>query len=146
MPTVTISPTTTQYTLGLLPDSQGFTVTSGQAETLSTLLDGGAPRFRALQIGVIKLVSCQWSLNADDYDYICAFYRTATANGSRFFFITLAGIDGAALTQYTAAFVPQTWKLLSQKGMQYVQWCQLYVIPNAPDSTTDIELLGRYNG
>lgn len=130
----------TIYTLGLLPDSAGYTVEDAVDPTIAQLLDGGSPRIRAAHAGNAKLVSCQWTLGTADNDAIWAFYRTGTALGGNPFYIALYGVDGSELTTYLAWFVPRTFKLMKQEGNTYVIGCQMYVLPNIINPSADLAL------
>ena len=132
------------YTLGLPVDRQGFSVEEGDTN-VAIQLNGGAPRVRADQLGAVKTVHCQWILNQNDYDYLEAFYRTATNFGANPFNISLIGIDSSTAAIYVAWFVPQTKRLVSQSGLTYVISADLWVLPNRIDSNDDLQLLGEYS-
>lgn len=131
------------YTLGTPPDSDNFTVTEG-GTNIAVQLAGGAPRMRADQLGAVKTVTCQWTLEAADFDYFMAFYRTATGFGADPFNISLYGVDGAAFQTYIAQFVPDTFKPLGQtRGLMHLVVASLWVQPNL-DTSGDAALLTRY--
>jgi hypothetical protein len=129
------------YTLNKLPDSEGYEVVDG-ATVVATILDGGAPRMRLDQLGAVKLVSCQFTCNPNEYDAMMAFYRTGTNWGASPFQISLPGIDNQQANQYTAQVVPNSFKLKSQSGLTYILAMQLYVMPNLPDPNDDLQLMG----
>ncbi|MFZ1074801.1 MAG: hypothetical protein WAN50_00275 [Minisyncoccia bacterium] len=136
---------TLMYTLGLLPDSEGFTVEDAIDPTIITMLDGGAPRVRLSQIGAVKLVTCQWTVDQANHDALWAFYRTGALWGSQPFYIPLVGVDGSELTTYVAWFVPRTFKLMRQEGLTFVMGCQMYVLPNIPNPTADLALFSTWS-
>lgn len=134
----------TLYTCGIPPDSDGFNVLAGNS-SISILLDGGGPRIRADQLGVVSRVSCQWSVDAKHFDYMMAFYRTGTKNGTQPFLISLVGVDSSIPTMYQAWIVGGTFKpVTKQEGLEYVVQAQLWVMPTTYSVANDMTLLNRY--
>lgn len=117
------------------PDSSSYAAQRG-AEVLAVQLDGGASRIRADILGASYLVSVQWIVDPAGYDYLNAFFRTATTRGSASFTIDLV-LDNSTLSEYSAIFTPSTFKLASQVGLSYTVTAQLEVIPSASGSETD---------
>ena len=132
------------YTLGIPVDRQGYTVDEGDTN-VAIQLDGGGPRIRADQQGAVKTAHCQWTVDSDDYDYLEAFYRTATDCGASPFNISLVGIDSQTPGTYVAWFVPKTKRLVSQSGLTYVVAADLWVVPNPVDPNADLQLIGEYS-
>lgn len=132
------------YTLGIPVDRQGYTVDEGDTN-VAIQLDGGAPRVRGDKLGAVKTVHCQWTVDQGDYDYLEAFYRTATGNGALPFNISLVGIDSSTPNTYVAYFVPNTKRLLNQSGLTYVLGADLWVVPNQIDPNADLQLIGEYS-
>lgn len=126
-------------TLSLPPDQSNYAVTDGHT-TVSTKLDGGASRFRADQQGATFLVDVQWRCDATNFNYLKAFYRTAVAFGSLPFIVGLY-LDNATINNYTAFFVPDTFKLASQQGQTFTVTAQLEVIPDPTQYVNDATII-----
>jgi hypothetical protein len=120
-------------------DSASYVAEAGD-DFISTKLDGGASRQRLAQLGSVATVNVQWSVGRDSYDYLQAFYRQ---NKGKTFSIDLI-LDYAEPREYTARFVPKTWKLASQSGLTYVQQVQLEVVPLPVNNDEDQMILSRY--
>jgi len=126
----------------LIPESAGYAVDRGQ-EVLSVKLDGGASRMRKDIIGAAFDVNVAWKLDPEQYDYLNAFFRTATARGSLPFTIDLV-LDKTEYQTVTARFVPKTLKLTGQQGLSYFMSATLEVeapinLTEAADDTTTID-------
>lgn len=113
------------YKLVTPPDSSGYSVTPG-SEVIGTKLDGGASRTRVDILNAASTVTCQWTVGPDEYEYLRMFYSLNVYNGGEQFLIDLI-LDSAALIEYKAKFIPDTWKLVSQSGLQYVVSCNLEI-------------------
>lgn len=125
--------------LRLDPSQESHSVAFGN-EVIATTLAGGKSRFRRDQLGAIALVPVEWYLTASQYDYIMAFYRVRTAHGSLSFTLDLI-LDGSALAEYTAYFVPGTLKLAEVRGSVYIVSAQLEVLPRAENAAADLGLV-----
>lgn len=139
------------FTLGIPPDANGYRAIPGNS-VVAIQLDGGGPRMRADQLGIVSTVDVQWTLDPDAYNYMLAFFRSgAGANGVPGclpFLCPLVGIDNALSDTpqlYTCWFVPQTFGLKSQSGLTYIVGAQLWVVPNLPDPADDLQLLAEYS-
>jgi hypothetical protein len=121
--------------LHLTVDRDGYSYTFGPT-SISAQLDGGATKTRADLFGTTTNISVKWNCNIDDYNYIMAFYRTATKNGSLPFLCDLV-LDGADVDEYTVKFVQGTFKLAQQQGLLYVMQAQLEVYSNNPSESDD---------
>lgn len=131
-------------TLSILPDSNGYGAVASSS-VLSTLLAGGAPRLRATQLGAVAPVDCQWTCDPQKFEYLQSFYRVI-CNGSRPFIISLI-LEGAVAKPYTVTIEPKSWRLISQKGLTYVQGATLNVLPSVPNIPYDqglVDLYGAY--
>lgn len=118
------------------PALSGFSVKFG-SNVLHTKLDGGASRFRLDKIGSAHEVSVQWTLEAQAYDYLMAFYRTEIAYGSLPFTIDLVAVDGSALGTYTARLMPGTLTLTGYLGNLYQVSATLEITPAAVNESAD---------
>ena len=72
--------------LEITPLQAGYAVVHG-TETLSVRLDGGSSRFRRDILGSSDILNVRWNLNSLEFEYIQAFYRNVTKNGSEPFLI-----------------------------------------------------------
>jgi hypothetical protein len=123
----------------ILPDSTGYSVTDGK-EVISIQLDGGASRYRRDILNANSKVTCQWSFDRDEYQYMRAFYKTTTSNGSIPFLIDLI-LDESALTEHQAYFVPGSMALREQRGHLYLVSAELDVKPIPRDVLYDESLV-----
>lgn len=118
------------------PTRDGYSAQRGQ-EVLAVQLDGGASRFRRDILNAPFRVTTSWQCNPEQYNYLNAFYRTATEHGSSPFEIDLF-LDNADYVEYTAKFIPASFKLDSQSGLTYYVSAELEVEkPFDPDEATD---------
>lgn len=124
------------------PDRANYNFKYGPAPK-TVDLDGGAPLYRADYIGENTVISVKWVLTQVQYDYIMAFYRTGTGNGSLPFLIDLV-LEGSALAEYTARFVPKTFGLTEQSGGVYVVEAEINVEGNPPGSVADQATIDAY--
>lgn len=108
---------------------------------LQVELDGGASRFRLDILYGSFLVEVAWSCNEEQYDYLCAFHRTATASGSLPFDIDLK-IDSSQMLEYQAHFVPGTFRTPVFGGGRYRVESVLEVVkPYDPSEAASDEAL-----
>src|SRR4051812_39137454 len=106
------------------PSTAGYAAERG-SEVLSVKLDGGASKYRRDIIGAAFNVNVTWDgLNAEQFNYLNACFRTGTVRGSLPFDIDLI-LDKSALTEYSAYFVPGSFKLTAQQGLAYFVSAQL---------------------
>ena len=128
----------------LPPDSAAYTVVDGK-EVIAIQLDGGAARYRRDILNANSKVTCQWTFDRDEYQYLRAFYKTSTSNGSLPFLIDLA-LDDPALTEHQAYFVPGSMSLREQRGHMYVVAAELDVKPIPRDQAYDESLVMIWSG
>lgn len=120
----------------LVPENSSYAV-SKDAEIISTKLDGGASRRRKDILQGSFNVNVTWILNAEEYDYLEAFWRTTIDHGSLPFEIDLI-LDYKDMYEYTAYFVEGSKKLTGQRGLAYFVSAQLEVTsPIYEDEATD---------
>lgn len=110
--------------------------------TKSTQLDGGAGRYRKDQMYATTLITVNWIIEGDDYDYLQAFYRTALDMGSLPFLMDLI-MDSQGLLEYTVNIVDGSWQLTQQIGLAYYMQAQLEVVPLPVDVSSDMALIAR---
>lgn len=125
--------------LDLVPNQEDYSVSYGN-EVISTKLDGGASRYRRDIIGAASTVTVSWQLDDEDYQYLNAFYRSETENGSQPFLISLI-LDDALPTQRTAYFVPGSKTLNEVSGLTYYVSAELEVMPVQANSDYDIAIV-----
>lgn len=128
--------------LYLPPDQAGYSAKPG-LEVLSAQLDGGAPRYRRDVIGATARVTLQWTLVASALQYLQAFYRTGVSRGADWFLIDLI-LDGAAMAEYQAHFVPGSFEIKSRQGRGFVVGAELDVVPCAADEAFDEAIIGLF--
>lgn len=124
------------------PESAGYAVERG-SEVLSVALDGGASKLRRDVLNASFKVNVSFVLDPTEYNYLNAFFRTATEHGSLPFEIDLI-LDNTTLTEYTARFVPDTFKLTAQKGLTYYVGAVLEVESLPDNATADQAIIDAY--
>jgi hypothetical protein len=116
------------------PNQQGYGFEDG-AETVATALAGGSARYARDILGAAYKMTVQWTLNAEEYKYARAFYRSVTISGSLPFLIDLYTDLGNQLLEHQCHFVPASFSLKSQQGLSFIVAATLEVIPLDPSST-----------
>lgn len=135
----------TEAKLELLPVQQVYSIKYG-VESIATRLNGGASKFGALQKNNSATISVNWVLNANDFAYFRAYYRTAIAQGSESFLIDLI-LTNSTVSEHTARFVPDSLSIGVRGDGYFVVGASLEVQPNARDDDYDaslIMLVGEY--
>ena len=128
--------------LNLTPVQASYTFAHGQ-ETLRVRLDGGASRFRRDILGSSSILNVRWQANSTDYQFLQAFYRSVSKNGSLPFLIDLV-IDYSQLREYRAYFIPGSFRLASQAGHTYNVSAQLEVLAIDRDEDYDEAFIAAY--
>lgn len=126
-------------TLPLPPDQNSYQVQDGQT-TIAVKLDGGGSRVRSDQLGAAFTITCQWTLNLKNFNYIRAFYRTSVNFGALPFFLALM-LDSGGMQTYLCRFMPGTFNLVSQSGATWVVGATLEAMPDASLTTTDAAII-----
>jgi hypothetical protein len=89
-------------------------------------------------------VAIQFTLNVSAYDYIMAFYRTATKNGASPFQIYLIAETGEKVL-YTAYFIPGSFGLDSTVGgCQFVVVAQCEIVTSYINSVSETVEFNAY--
>ena len=117
------------------PDNSSYTVADGK-EVVSTVLDGGAARYRRDILGATSTLSVTWILGRDEYKYLRSFYRGVTQKGALPFLIDLL-LDSFELTEHKAYFLPGSMQLTGQKGLTHWVSAQLEVYPKEDTDNGD---------
>lgn len=128
---------TTLRELIIPPDQDGYSVEKSAESVIRIQLDGGAGRYRQDLFGVSDLVSCQWILDGNQYNYLQSFYRLQSS-GSMPFMANLI-IGHAELKPYECRFMPNSFKLTGVKGLAYFCSATLECTP-IEDSDTGLDL------
>lgn len=113
--------------LNLAPDQAGYATRDGDG-VLSTMLDGGASRYRQDVVNAHALINVQWRVNPEEFRYLRSFYNLLTAKGAKVFLIDLY-LDSENLTEHECHFVPGSFRLTGQRGMQFSISAQLEAKP-----------------
>jgi len=136
--------TNTIYNCAIVPEYSNYTTIDG-IEVVSTMLEGGTPRYRRDILNSASEVTVEWWLDQVGYDYIRAFYRTATVSGSVPFTIQLY-LGKSHLTTHTAYFKPGSMTLASvEAGPYFTVDATLMVKPSIPNVTDEIALITMVN-
>lgn len=130
------------FKLAIPPDTNAYTVKPGTT-VVQTQLDGGAPRTRADFDGAAEIVTVQWTVGKDGFEYLRAFYRTATGKGALPFTADLQ-IEAGAADTYTCYFQQDSFQLASVSGLTYVITATLLVLPNPDDAIADQQALAKF--
>lgn len=124
----------------LPPEQASYSVQDGE-ETIRVALDGGAGRFRRDILDATSRVRCTWLLTVAGYEYMRAFYKTATKSCSLPFLIDLQMDQVDGLTEHTVHFIPGTMKLTKVAGLSYVVEADLEVVPDIEDEAYNLILI-----
>lgn len=127
---------TTLKELIIPPDQDGYSVEKSAESVIRIQLDGGAGRYRQDLFGVSDLVSCQWILDGNQYNYLQSFYRFHSS-GSMPFMANLI-VEHAELKPYECRFMPNSFKLTGVKGLAYFCSATLECTP-IEDINTDLD-------
>ena len=114
-------------------------------ETLRVKLDGGRGRYRKDIFQSSSMLNVSWICDREQYQYLVAFYRTATMRGALPFTIDLI-IDDMDLKEYEANFMPGTFTLTSQRGLSYTVSATIEVAQpvNVDEVTDDTAIIDAY--
>ena len=92
------------------------------------MLDGGAPRFRRALKGIVHSGNVSWTVNANGYQYLMAFYRVWARNPNQPFLIDLC-VDNGVVEPYEA-FFDGSPSLTEKNGNLFSVSATLIVNPN----------------
>jgi hypothetical protein len=111
----------------ILPPQEDTFAVSLKSEIIKTDLDGGLPRYRKDQIGSVSLIDVSWIGRKEQFEYLRAFYRAATLNGSEPFDMYLR-ISSVTPTKYEDVhFIPGSFSS-STEGDLYSVNAQISVL------------------
>lgn len=129
--------------LYLEPIDESYAIQPPQDEVLSVQLDGGAGRYRADIDGGSTTVAASWVLDAIQYQYLWAFFRSSINRGADPFLIDL-DIEGLGYGEQTAHFVPGSLQLTGKQGEIYMVSARLEVMAPNEDTDLDASVVGAY--
>ena len=133
----------TIYQCAITPEFTNYTTKDGKS-VVSTVLEGGTPRFRADVLNPATEVTVEWFVDSFGYEYLRAFYNTGTLCGSLPFTINLY-MDKDTLTTHNAYFIPGTFTVAAvEAGPYYTIDATLAVTPIVPTASFDTNLLNLY--
>lgn len=116
------------YKFTIPPDRDGYSVADGE-ETLSVQLAGGFSKYRKDISKSSSKLTASWTLNKMGYNYFRSFYKVFTNSGTDSFLMDLFIDDPFELTEHECHFIPNTVKLVSQKGESFTVSANLEVKP-----------------
>lgn len=130
--------------LHLKPISAGYSAQQASG-VLSVILDGGASRYRRDVLHGAFRVTATWACNREQYDYLCAFFRTATEGGSLPFEVSLR-LDAEKRKDYEASFIPDTFRLARMEGRLRIVEAELEVAKpfDAGQESADEAVISAY--
>ncbi|GEA08488.1 hypothetical protein KUL42_32490 [Alteromonas sp. KUL42] len=129
--------------LVLSPLQSAYSIEDGN-ETHRIELDGGLGRYRKDIIGASNKVTASWLLDANEYAYLRAFYRTTTKSGSVSFLVDLI-INYADVSEYEAFFMPESLRLDGIEGGMFKCSATLEVKQKKPEEDIDEALVMIFN-
>ena len=129
------------YKLNIPPDRASYSAKQENG-IISVKLEGGVSRYRKDLEGVSKIVNVRWFVRDDGYDYLWAFYDTATNSGALPFLIDLI-LENSNMTEYEAYFSTPL-SLSSQSGDSYTLSSKLEVKPLPIDHVGNLAIIEGY--
>jgi hypothetical protein len=115
--------------LDLTPEESGYRITF-EADVIKFAVEGGFSKFRRASIKPINKtlphIDVTWYCNAQEYDYIRAFYRLVQFTASAFRINLL--VDDPTISEHTVQFVKGTMKLAEIHGDQYLVKATLAIV------------------
>lgn len=128
----------------LMLDIDASAYTFGPAnEVISIQVQGGPSSLRPDMIGAPASLSVQWVLSAVEYNYLMAFWRLSTANGSLPFTVDLIG-DYHDVREFECKFMPGTLQLTGVNGDAYSVTATLEIKQLATDAVADASLIAYF--
>lgn len=112
----------------LLPNEDAYQLNFGNGN-ISTGEETGSLRVRRYLRGTPHLVAITWTAVGLEFDYLRAFWRTATKFGVKPFLIDLP-VRRQKPIEHVAMFVPGSFAFEGQTGVSYSVSAKAYVVPN----------------
>lgn len=125
--------------LNLVPSQDGYSVSDADDAVLRAKVSAGPSRMRLDMLGAPSEVNVTFHLDAGDYLYWRAFFRTVLVEGSLPFLIDLL-LDYPDLVEHEAKIVPGSTRLSGTRGLLYVVQARLEVKPMPMDADYDLAL------
>lgn len=116
--------------------SYSYNLNSG---IVSVTLQGGKSKSRLDYVGNTSMVSCEWNLDDEEFNYFMTFYHTVAGKGAREFTMDLI-LNNTALQNHVCKFVPDTLVLNSPSTKAFNVTAELEVAP-IPNEQFDIDNL-----
>jgi hypothetical protein len=126
----------------LPPDQDAYALAPG-ALSRAVNYGGGALGIAAEVPGEPFVLAVRWTLTGDQYDYLMAFYRFATAHGSMPFEIDLITIS-AVITERTARIIPGSLELVTKSADTFVVEAQLEIRATPVAASEDAAIVAAY--
>lgn len=120
----------------------GYSANIGNG-VIAQVLDGGAPRFRRALKGTVHSGNVSWTVNANGYQYLMAFYRVWARNPNQPFLIDLC-VDNGVVEPYEA-FFDGSPSLTEKNGNLFSVSATLIVKPLSTSDDMDDLLVGVGN-
>lgn len=113
--------------LQLLPNQEGYEVSDGD-EIIETTVGGGSPRRRRDMLNSEYQVTCTFTLNPTEYQYLRAFYNYINKGADGFLMDLI--IEDSTLREHVCHIRPGTWKLVKQAGHMFQVKFTIDALPN----------------
>jgi hypothetical protein len=128
--------------MALTPRSDGYSVDRG-ATFLQSRQEMGPSRFRPDYESAASMITASWRVNPRRYQYLVAFYYTATVEGTMPFLISLI-LDRPGLVAHVAQLVPGTFALEGVDGATYSVTTDMEIRPLARDAAHDAATIAAF--
>ena len=122
--------------LQLTPEARGYSAQVGGG-ALSVTLDGPAGRHRTDVSGDPVFLNLNWQLEAEEYRYLRAFYRTGTRRGAEPFLLDLV-VSGPEVLEHTVKFVDGSFVLTEVSGETFRVTATVEARPSANVITAEL--------
>lgn len=126
--------------LCLPPNQSSYTVSESQAPFLRTQLQGGLGRYRRDILDSSYIVNAEWTVDCVLFNFIQALYRNFLETTTPFLIDLIIGEAG--LREFTAYFIPGSFKISRVNGLIYTISAQLEV--EAPEVDPCFDTLYLY--
>lgn len=115
--------------LQIIPEYSGYGLNFNSAAP-GVVLAGAATGYRPGVVEKTAIAKLNFNVMYDDYNYLTAFYRTATKKGSLPFLVDLL-IKNNELSRHMAKMVPRSFKISNVEGILHRISFDVYVDLNA---------------
>jgi hypothetical protein len=115
------------WKLPYLPERTSY-VYKQTANVVSVRLNGGMSKSRRDLIGSTSVVSCQWFLDNEEFEYFMAFYKVIAQEGARAFKADLL-LDKPTVQEFDCKFIPDTLQSIAPSALSFNVSAELEVTP-----------------